>query len=308
MSAPSELSDIGLDASRFRKQGAGEEYHGPCPRCGGKDRFVVHASREYPHWFMWCRPGIGHCGWSGWADQLNPQLARVTDEERKRWAEEKRKAEAEEKERRARALEEFTTAELWLELNRRMTKRARQWWEAQGIPYDAQNYWSLGYNPNFYKSLGGAYSIPYANDYFEIENLQYRIARPTEGDKYRWAGLGYTSHFICYPGAEFDTAVICEGAKKAMVWAWHVGKRKIQVLASPNKGDFEKSGIVKSASKYKRVYVMLDPDAINQAKELAQKIGNTSRIVRLPRKADDMVNQGYGAEYFRAVFTQARRA
>lgn len=306
MIAPSEFSIIGLDASRFIKCSGKEEYHGPCPRCGGKDRFIVHTSREYPHWFMWCRPGVGHCGWSGWADEFNKSLATISEDERKAWAETRRKAEDDSKKLRHEKLAEFTISELWIELSRRMSITNRQWWEKQGIPDSVQNAYFLGYNPSFY---GGAYSIPYFDNSYAPVNMQYRLERPPAvGDKYRWAGLGYSSHFICYPGSEFDSVVICEGAKKAIVFSHHIAKGRMQVIASPSKNDFEKSGIIQSSKNYRHVFIMLDPDALKQAQELSRKIGTTSRIVNLPTKADDMILQGYGAEYFRAMFANARRA
>src|SRR5438105_3277926 len=41
----------------------GGEYHGPCPLCGGRDRFIVQPHADKPAW--WCR----RCGKGGDAIQ-----------------------------------------------------------------------------------------------------------------------------------------------------------------------------------------------------------------------------------------------
>lgn len=56
-----QSNDCRLIAAKYtelRKVNA-HESHGPCPFCGGRDRFVVKADG----WF--CRPGQGHCGQTG---------------------------------------------------------------------------------------------------------------------------------------------------------------------------------------------------------------------------------------------------
>lgn len=53
------------------KKASGEEYHGPCPFCGGTDRFRVTPT------FFACRPGDGHCGRSGDAIEFVQELERV---------------------------------------------------------------------------------------------------------------------------------------------------------------------------------------------------------------------------------------
>lgn len=46
-------------------RGKGPEYQGPCPGCGGKDRFHVWPEANAGEGNYWCRPGLGHCGKSG---------------------------------------------------------------------------------------------------------------------------------------------------------------------------------------------------------------------------------------------------
>ena len=48
------------------KKAGRNEYAGPCPWCGGTDRFHVWEKGNY-----YCRPGAGHCGKSGWLDELD---------------------------------------------------------------------------------------------------------------------------------------------------------------------------------------------------------------------------------------------
>lgn len=300
MTAPAELTTIGLDAARFRKAGP-NEYHGPCPFCGGSDRFRVHTDKPFPHWYCVCREGTG-CGFSGWADRINEQLRQpLTAERMAEYAQRAAQAEAARQQETARRLREFTDSELWAELHRRMTDANRAWWRAQGIPDEMQDFWQLGFSAN--TPFGSAYTIPYFDNQFNAINMQYRLTRTDTGDKYRWAGVGYSSYFTAWPTVEFDQAVICEGAKKAMVFANALYTEGVQVFGVPSKSD--SAGLKPECG---RVWVMLDPDATARAHELAAEIGPSARVVELTGKADDLiVKHGAGKKEFRAFFRQAVR-
>jgi phage/plasmid primase-like uncharacterized protein len=303
MTAPSELATIGLDTARF-KRATPTEYHGPCPFCGGNDRFRVHTDKPFPHWYCVCREGSG-CNWKGWADEINPRLREPLTAQQVAEYHERAQREAEaEAQALALRLKEFSNSELWAELNRRMTQDNRQWWSEQGLPEDAQNLWQLGYTSN--TSWGPAYTIPYFDDQFNAVNMQYRLTRTDSADKYRWAGLGYSSHYIAFPTmGETDQVVICEGAKKAMVFAYHIQPKDVQVLAAPSKSDW--AGL--EETKAGRVWIMLDPDADERAQKLAEQLGDSARIISLPLKVDDMiVKHGVGKREMRGYFRQAAKA
>ena len=125
-SAPIELVQLGLAAERFRKGGT-QEYHGPCPFCGGKDRFIVWTDRDWPHWFWLCRK----CGRDGWADELNPRLKEeLTPELKAEYARSHKAAEQARDDERRSALERFSTREIWKEFHQRMTFENREWWNS----------------------------------------------------------------------------------------------------------------------------------------------------------------------------------
>lgn len=77
---------------RLRKAGAthGGEYQGPCPWCGGTDRFHVwpegnltdkHGKEVKVTGRYWCRPEIGHCGRNGDAIQFLIDFDHLTFQE-----------------------------------------------------------------------------------------------------------------------------------------------------------------------------------------------------------------------------------
>jgi hypothetical protein len=305
MNAPSEFVTIGLDAPRFRKA-APDEFHGPCPFCGGTDRFRVHTDKPFPHWYAVCREGSG-CGWKGWADEINPRLREpITAEIAAKYAAEARSMAERNAATMAARLREFSDSDLWAELNRRMNAQNRAWWEAQGVPEDWQNYWQLGYTNA--TAWGAAYTIPYFSEGWQAVNMQYRLTNPPEhGDKYRWAGLGYSSHWTAHPAlAEHDKVVVCEGAKKAMVYTTLTMSQDVQVYAVPSKSDF--AGVADKARAAGRVWVVLDPDATDQAEKLARQIGPNARVVEVTEKLDDAITQfGASKRDLAAFFRQARR-
>ncbi len=64
---PLNCLDMALDAGAVLKKMAnnatkGREYQGPCPWCGGRDRFHVWPDLNDGRGAYWCRPGAGHCG------------------------------------------------------------------------------------------------------------------------------------------------------------------------------------------------------------------------------------------------------
>jgi len=44
------------------------------------------------------------------------------------------------------ALEHLRSTELWIQFNKMMAERERQWWRSRGIPDSWQNVWGFGWN------------------------------------------------------------------------------------------------------------------------------------------------------------------
>lgn len=290
--APIELARLGLDREHFIRADA-KSWRGPCPRCGGHRRLLIFTDHPFPKWNAQCEA----CGLKAWADQLEPAVrAPVDAATRQDWADRnRREAEAAAAYRREK-LAEFSKADLWAELCERMTAEHRATWETWGVPAEWQNYLELGYHPSKpYLGEDGehhtspAFTIPYFHTGREFMTLQYRLFNPpTPTDRYRFEkGLGTAYYQVDHDAAIGEQAIVCEGAKKAMVLHIHGGQKELTVLAIPSKGNF--AGVVDAVKDCARVYVCLDPDAGMQAHKLAAAVGLAARVVDLPSKVDDAI-------------------
>jgi hypothetical protein len=286
----------------------GSYWIGPCPFCGGTDRFNVKRTTQADLWI--CRIcGNGHYkdaidylqlrnGWSFTrasnyvqGDNTGQLPARAM-------------AQAQDNERAAmidKKLEQFTTQEIWEALHRRMAQEQREWWRAQGIPDDWQDYLKLGYTPDkrYISGLDGqihtsaAYTIPYFIYPKQFVTLQYRLCDPASPkDRYRFENHLKTSYYLTTPTMPIaPNVIICEGAKKAIVVRTCTHDMKsTTVLGVPSKSDM--GGVWQACAGAKDVWIVLDPDATNRAEELASKIGKAARIVELPIKVDEALLRG----------------
>ena len=312
--APSEFSIIGLDAGRFHKAGP-NEWHGPCLMCGGQDRMVVFTARPFPSWNWFCRKCHPD---NGWIDEIQPKLKQRQSDpawelKRIEWERERAELEARRRAETAKKLASFTTIEIWEELNARLTADNRTWWESQGVPQDWQNYLKLGYMPEKIFNHNGetmsspAYTIPYFHESWAFVTMQYRLTNPPNpNDKYRFeSGLG-APYYMTRPDAPIgEQAIICEGAKKAIVTNVHT-ETTATVLAVPSKSGWRASSILGAVKDCGRVWVILDPDAERNAYELAEAIGQAARIVTLPVKIDDgLLHYGLDKDALRMAMRQA---
>ncbi|HEY5990577.1 MAG TPA: hypothetical protein VIV12_29920 [Streptosporangiaceae bacterium] len=305
---PAELYTLGLAREQFVYSDA-RSWRGPCPRCGGHRRLLIFTDNPFPKWHCRC----DGCGLRAWADQLAPALSQpVSEALRAEWdARNRRERESRERYRREK-LAEFSQSELLAEYHERLTDAHRAWWESQGIPKAWQDHLRLGYTPDRpYRASDGqlyhspAYTIPYFHTGFEFQTLQYRLFEPpTPTDRYRFEhGLG-TTYYQAEPAEPVgEHALICEGAKKAMV-AHIYGETGCSVLAVPSKSDF--GGVADAVKDCERVYVLLDPDAELPARKLAAAVGDAARVVELPVKVDDAIWQhGLTARQMAAYLRQA---
>ena len=306
-----EFIQIGLDAARFKSSGAAKtEWHGPCPFCGGNDRFCIFTDRAFPSWNWWCR----HCGKSGWADQINPRLkVEVNKDARDEWEKQaKQKREQAEARRRA-ALAKFSTEELWSELHRRMSEANRAWWDAQGVPEYLQDFYQLGFVAQRSFEHDGAffsrdaYTIPKFGPNYKPLNMDYRIVNPPPGvGKYRPAPGLPAAYFLSRPDYTQmpDELYIVEGSKKAIIFCQYLDQRR-QVIGVPSCNSW--AGADAAAHSCGRAWIMLDPDAPQWARKLASAIGPHARIVTLPHKPDDMILAGAREQEFQRLFHYARK-
>ena len=310
-SAPQEFTQFGCDPAHFRKVGR-NEYHGPCPMCGGRDRFAIFTDRDYPHWNAWCR--VCHPD-SMWIDELNPMLKEPLSPEKaqeiKRNAERRfRKAQQE----MEAAIDEMKRGEKWLQYHDNLDNSVRRQWESWGIPEFWQDFYKLGYDPDRVIYSGGSewhtptMTIPiFEAKTWECLNIKHRLLNPPrKGDKYRPERSGLPAPlFVGYPDAPITgKTLLVEGEKKAMVSYLTADDDWLQVVGIPGKNPTDE--MLSQLDKCDPLYICLDPDARTEAIQMARQMGvGRSRLIELPDKIDDMiVNYSLGKSWMQNIMRQ----
>jgi len=279
------------------KRVSGYEYAGPCPWCGGTDRF--HVWRDKGN--FWCRPGPGHCGRDGFVDQLTGE--KMTPEERHRLAIESRLAAVERKQReheqRLSALEQMHRkmylADAYHQNVNDTDNGALAYWASEGIIPETVERFKLGYCsrcPTDHQHRP-SYTIPVIIA-GKLYNIRHRIKNADNGDKYRpeMAGLPSVLFNADELYNDYESLIILEGEKKSIVVSQSGFCNNVAIMG---KSGFNAAWRVKF-ERFKRVYVALDPDALDQAAEIARLFGDRGRVVILPEKIDDMIVR-YGADW-----------
>jgi len=285
----------------------GREWHSPCPQCGGEDRFIIFANGGF-----WCRHG--DCGYRGWLDddkqdwKPDPRLAQ-------KWLEDKAIREAEQYAKDLAWREGFKVGYIrgWHDA---MSERERAWWYQQGITSYQIDHYTLGYIPQKRIRVGdgftevAVYTIPIRDpdDWDTIVNIQYRIADPLPGiGKYRQEAGISAAAFFAEPRGINDSAIIVEGAKKAMV-VYDRLDGAVQVVGLPGNTPGDRIITKIAEQKYKRIWIALDPGCLAKAENIARQIGG-GWVVNLPDKPDDAILRGIlTVERLREYARQARQA
>ena len=215
---------------------------------------------------------------------------------------------------------ELQVAEKHLFYHKMMSQNHRDIWSAAGIDEGMQEFWTLGGTEDFTYKIGETLyhtptlTIPIFSEDNELLTIQHRLLNPINPkDKYRPDVTGLHSHpFLAVPTMGFDGGIIwvMEGAKKAMV-TWTRADSDWQCIGVMSQVEYKKL-----AEKLKpvgqKVIVLPDPNseknpnAYRLGYELAREVGG--KILRIPGKIDDMINQGITADGLYAMSKQARRA
>ena len=144
----------------------GKEWHGPCPFCGGSDRFLVSNGQYF------CRA----CNKGGVLANLAKGKVILTPEERqsihkKMLADEERVQEA-----RSKKIADLNKSKLWKKFHANLLKapdRIKEL-EADGIPFKVIKEFQIGYHPGFsflwWEFKGQAWAVRFASVY--IPNIQ----------------------------------------------------------------------------------------------------------------------------------------
>ena len=177
-----------------------EEAHGPCPECGGTDRFIV-----WSHGKAWCRQCHYSVYWLQGEDRGKAQ----------------RKTQAERLRRIRRAVWEVSEGRhLWISYHERclQSDEAKEAWGQSGIGLAEIKKWGLGWSdkcPSCESS--SSLVIPVFRGGMLVD-IRHRLTSPPEDSgKYRseFPGLmPYVFNADVIPGGRF---VLVEGEKKAIV-------------------------------------------------------------------------------------------
>ena len=306
------------------KKVAAHEYAGPCPKCGGKDRFRVDPERG---WF--CRQCTGEPGSGGyWNDQadfimwlhgvkLEAAITRLlgdrgfTKVELQQIAadrqERKSGREQEEKQRSITARQELNTKQEWKDYAAHSL--AVPSWGKRGIGPDWVTYYGLGYCENREYKMGDnrfmsdSLTIPYhVYDFdkseYHVIDLKHRLLKTdSPGGKYRHhiSGLGNKLFFAdVLMKNPIGDLLIVEGEIKAIVtWqaCWEneiCNFPNLTIVSVPGKSWKEEWISLFRSEGIERVFVCLDPDANRESDKLVTQFSN-SVSVKLPAKIDDLI-------------------
>lgn len=311
------LALIGGDTALRKSTVGGAAYAGPCPWCGGVDRFVVRprgrSSGETPCW--WCRQCTGEKPQSC-IDYVMRRDALDLHHAAERLAEDNGISPVDDARDMAGARREREKARSEARVQDAIDRRARSvaaLSDPEHGPYDGQAQgaslmveaaaladlvtrgisldvviaFQLGAMHRF---VGGhrcvAISIPWTVDGQTVA-VQYRFLAPEVKVRYQWhpgtAGDLWNADEI---GRKRDTSiVVVEGVLKALT-VMSAGIDSVVAVANKQSAPRVMAEHAAALSGYERVYICLDPDARHEARAAASVLPN-SRIVELPEKVDD---------------------
>lgn len=274
----------------FEEQVRGKEWSAACPRCGDSG----HVGRDTPDRFRmwiddpgprgWCRI----CGYFAFVEDGGRKLsaARIEELERQR-----RLLHLRDQARKNQKIERLTEKAYWRGYHDAMNDAARQLWRDVGIPDSQQDWWELGFNPSYKTDdfESPAMTIPFFHE-GQFVNMQSRLLNPPKPkDKYRFVkDLDpplYLPERDALPGS--GNCLIVEGAKKAMVMYLHLGHLIPNIIGLPNKHFRE--DYLPFIENCEVIWIMLDPDASEQAVSACKQIGTRARMVTIPAKPDDLI-------------------
>jgi len=303
----------------------GGEWSGPCPFCGGQDRFSVQPYHQ-PEARWLCR----NCTAGKWQDiiefvqrrdgskftdavndlfgdnvkiAIDPQeLAQLKEKQQVAIKAQERATQVEYQERR----QSLHDSGIWQEYHANLDKLGRrELWHERGLSDYFIDLYRLGYSPAFQfgDERHPTLTIPTWRA-GKVVGLSHRaLADNPQGGKYRpeQAGLGKALFFADPDVTGMSGKVLLlEGEIKTMVTFSHIYAATPQQTHPLYKYElvgiagtsFKKSWIAEF-ERATEIIICLDPDATDKAKKIADALGSERcKITELPAKIDDLINLG----------------
>ena len=197
---------------------------------------------------------------------------------------------------------ELAESVVWEKYHANLDQQSRRLWNQCGIPEYWQDFWMLGYNQftevwhRKEKFLLPSLTIPI----FEpvtcgIVNIKHRLLNAPLPDigTYRQEKHGIPAAMFTadleHPLA--GSTLIVEGEKKAMVTYLTADLPGLQVVGLPGKTSWR--SLIDKFTDCDPVYICMDPDADEAARELAVALGEERvRLMRVGEKIDDAIIDG----------------
>jgi len=260
---------------------------GPCPNCGGKDRFIA-----FDDGGAWCR----RCHMTAWWIE-NP------DEGRRQMA----LSRQEKAEHQQELLARMASCTDWQAYHKALLNGSGahlgDWYE-HGMSDDDIEKWGLGWCAACPCAPESAsLTIPVFRKQTLVD-IRHRLIGGERGDKYRShvAGL-VASVFNVDALHSAEMVIVVEGEKKAIAsvragFAASLGMPGAQFVDPLLR-------IMADLLESQRVILALDPDQTVNAECIALQIGSAARVADFPAKPDDFLLR-YGAKSYAEVIKQAR--
>jgi hypothetical protein len=268
------------------------EYYSPdgCPWCGGKsgksDRFRLFLNGHSAGPRVWCRK----CGKVAFVDALNG-VGKLSAEDLAHIQKEAAEALAAERQTQKEAIARMNACTDHLRYHKNVIpdgQGADYWFEA-GMTLDTIRRFYLGYCPSCpTATYSPSYTLPYTYKGV-LYDIKHRLERPNGHGKYRRhaPNLPHMLFNADALDAGTDDIIIAEGEKKTIVLADILGRT---VIGTPGASSFMKSWVSRF-DRFKRIYVLFDPDALDRSAEVASWFGGRGYVTTLPMKADDFFIQ-----------------
>jgi len=285
-SDPAWMKEAGHILGLTLTQRTYREACGPCPKCGGKDRFLVFEDGG-----SWCR----QCHYIKWWAGTPPTPQQL---------EESHAARAE---RQANLMARMASVHDWEAYHAALSNGSGEHigdWLEHGLVEDEIATWGLGYCKSCPLCCESpSLTIPVFKHQMLVD-IRHRLTNATTADRYRSHIAGLTpSIFNSDALRTSETILIVEGEKKAIL-SVRAGFKASLGLPGAQYGLSLLDTLTTSDEK-QMIVLALDPYQTANAERLAFQIGSRARVADFPAKPDDYFLR-YGAKAYAEVIRQAR--